>query len=130
MRPVAAVILSPVGSPVALNVSGSPTGSVATICSPITSPSVWDWLPGFVSTGGGLVIVILSDWLVSRTGMPASVAVKLTVTTPASLEPGVRIALPLPSPVSVKLAKAGRPLAVSVGVSPSGSVVFMRAVSV
>ena len=63
MSPVVAFMLSPVGNPSALYVSGNPKPLFAEICSDTASPSVFDWSLGCVTVTAAFVTVHLNDWL-------------------------------------------------------------------
>ena len=79
MRPVSGSMLSPSGSPTAVNVMASPFGSFAAICSEAKPSSAVTWSPGSATIGAALVSGMRSSWVMSPPN-----ATSPTVSTPWS----------------------------------------------
>src|SRR5579864_9067319 len=117
IRPVVALIVSGAGRPVALKVTASPSGSLATTWSAITALSGLVWFGIAVITGARstLVTVQVKGWLV--VSVPSK-ALTVTLYTPAP----DAVSVPLMRPVvALIVSGAGRPVALKVTASPSGS---------
>src|SRR5579864_6426440 len=117
MRPVVALIVSGAGRPVALKVTGSPSGSLATMASAMTALSGLVWFGIAVMTGARstLVTVQVKGWLV--VSVPSK-ALTVTAYTPAPDAVSVPLIRPV---VALIVSGAGRPVALKVTASPSGS---------
>ena len=92
------------------------------------------WAPG-AAEDPDLLTVTTKLWESDRTAdgpppSPLSVALRVMVKLPATSSPGAKVNVPVPSPLSLNVAKAGRPRSVvppavrTIG-SPSGSIVWM-----
>src|SRR5580700_11976839 len=117
IRPVAALIVSGAGRPVALKVTGSPSGSLATTWSAMTALSGLVCVGIAVITGARstLVTVQVNGWLVASV---PSKALTVTLYTPAPEAVSVPLIRPV---VALIVSGAGRPVALKATASPSGS---------
>src|SRR5258706_6568295 len=117
ITPVAVLIVSPDGSPVALNAIGSPSGSFATTGRLIAAFSALVWSAIAVTTGARSTLVTAQVKLALALSVPA-VAVTVTLCAPALAYDSV----PLMRPVDgAMLRPGGKPVALKVTASPSGS---------
>ena len=101
-----ALIVSPAGKPVALNVSGSPLPSVATICSAVIAmPTVPLCAPGFVTTGATFAAAIGQLNVALPVPPRPSFAVTVTEFAPAA------VGVPVTWPDALIVSPAGKPVA-------------------
>src|SRR5258706_696688 len=117
MRPVGGLIVSAGGSPVALYVSVSPSGSLAVTARLIGAFSAFVWSATAVITGARFRFVTVQVKLALADKVPSD-AVTVTLCAPALAYDSV----PVMRPVAVLIVSAGgSPVALYVSVSPSGS---------
>src|SRR5258706_39908 len=117
MRPVAVLIVSAGGSPVALYVSVSPSGSLAVTARLIAPFSAFVWSPIAVMTGARFRFVTVQVKLALADNVPSD-AVTVTLCEPALAYDSVPVIAPVAGLI-VRL--GGNPVALYVSVSPSGS---------
>jgi hypothetical protein len=110
--------------PTLLNVSASPSGSLAVSCCVAVAPSSTVMSAGWSNVGAWFTLVTMI-WKFSVSLVPsAEDAVADDGYVPSSPNTGDAVIEPVPSPLSVSVANAGR-TADNVIASPSGSVALM-----
>src|SRR5205809_539036 len=118
MTPVAAAMLRPAGRPVALQVSGSPSLSLALIGRVTGAPSLLFWLPALLTTG-----VSAATFQVKVTLPVLWPSLADTVTLYGLPLTAALVIVPLRTPVLESMLRpGGRPVALQVSGSPSLSV--------
>ena len=120
ISPENALIDKPGGRPLAMKPMSLPSGSDATMTRLTVVPSSLICGPGSVITGARFVLSTVQVKAISsnRLGVPSSVARTVTECVPAES----KLRVPEMTPVPDAMARPpGRPVAVQVNVSPSGS---------
>ena len=107
ITPLTALMLSPVGRPTAENVSGSPSGSLATSASETVAFFALVWLAGGVSVGARLTLVTVQEKVLLFDRLPSD-TVAVTLYVPALVNEGVPEIRPV---AALTVSEGGSPVA-------------------